>query len=148
MNSRVPTERQIQLFNKACADVDYIMVEYFLYYYEMPFIDGYRLGNRAIKKLIKMDYRRKITIDVSNGNNFFIFNEEGERIPTEIDLNNLYENKNNICHCTLFGRKRKLDRYLITKSLIIFLNESGNRESKSAIRRLPKDLIRYAATFF
>lgn len=145
MDPKIPTERQIQLFNKACADTDYTLVEYFLYYYEMPFIDGYRLGNRLIKRLIKKDCRRRDSIKMFME---IVTCVPDERMLLNIDLKNLYRDYNNICHSMLFDRSKKLDGYLITKALIIFLIESGNNKSKSAIKRLPLDLIRYATTFF
>jgi hypothetical protein len=153
MNATSPTESQIQQFLKACEETDYNMVDYFMYYYEVPFMEGYIIGNRKIKKLIKMDSRRRTFVNMMLGHEPRIHVAEFEdgHVTVEHHIDEPYSKTKNmfmaLCQCEMFGRKAKLNNYLSIKAMIIFLVETGDHKSASAMRRFPYDLIRMTAGF-
>lgn len=153
MEAKTPTKAQNQQFLKACKENDYGMVDYYMYYYEVSFIEGYFLGNRLIKKLIKMDIRRRNFVKMILGNVRLAHSFEygGEQIVEKFNLDNPYSRNMNtfmaLCQCEIFGPKAKLNNYLVTKALIIFLVESGDRKSNGVMHLLPRELIRMTAEF-
>jgi hypothetical protein len=150
-----PTDNQIQQFLKACEKNDYGMVDYFLYYFKVPFFEGYEKGNRMIKKLIKMDVRRRTFVKVMLGRHPRIQNLDNLGYigkVAEYHTDDPYSKTKNffmvLCRYQINGRSIKLDNYLVSKALIILTAERYNKKSKSAIRMFPYELLRMATQFF
>ena len=109
--SEKATEQVIQEFLISCVEGDLKMVKYYMYFYQVPFQDGYFIGTNKVKKVICKDFRRRVIINFMKGKEVYYKSKNGNIVQLkEVDYNILYD-ENNDFYCLAVIDNCQLENY-------------------------------------